>query len=80
MKSINDLIQLSVPVLRRPCSDAPEADYRGDWGPQHPQDGPASRPRTGEPGVRQGRSREPCLVDVDAYLGFIVEIPSGNLT
>jgi hypothetical protein len=30
--------------------------------------------------VRQGRSREPCLVDVDAYLGFIVEIPSGNLT
>lgn len=57
MKRINDLIQLSVPVLRRPCSDAPEADYRGDWGPQHPQDGPASRPRTGEPGVRQGRSR-----------------------
>ena len=28
MKRINDLIQLSVPVLRRPCSDAPEADYQ----------------------------------------------------
>ena len=80
MKSINDLIQLSVPVLRRPCSDAPEADYRGDWGPQHPQDGPSFETKNWRTWCEARRSREPCLVDVDAYLGFIVEIPSGNLT
>eukprot|EP00435_Cladocopium_sp_Y103_P019139 s1775_g4.t1 len=38
------------PLIRRCC-----ADHVGDWRPQHPQDGPVSRPRTGQPGVRSCR-------------------------